>query len=202
MRFNLLLLIRYFIRYTWWVFNFWKFKKMGMFSYINKPLRIDGIENIIIGERVTINYKTWLAAVPKTGNLNPILKIGDGSKIGNFNHIYSTNCIIIGEYVLIADKVYISDNTHSYHDVDEPVINQDIKQIGEVIIGDGSWICESVSIIGAKIGKHCVIGANSVVTKDIPDYCIAVGTPAYIVKRYNFEKQKWEKTNPDGSFKI
>ena len=48
-------------------------------------------------------------------------------------------------------------------------------------------------VIGAKIGKHCVIGANSVVTKDIPDYCIAVGIPAKVIKRYDFEKKQWIK---------
>ena len=50
-------------------------------------------------------------------------------------------------------------------------------------------------ILGASVGKHCVIGANSVVTKDIPDYCVAVGSPAVVVKRYNTINKKWEKYN-------
>lgn len=53
----------------------------------------------------------------------------------------------------------------------------------------------------ASIGKHCVIGSNAVVTKDIPDYCVAIGIPARIIKRYNPEVGKWLRTNPDGSFK-
>ena len=65
----------------------------------------------------------------------------------------------------------------------------------KIIIG------ERVGVLGASVGKHCVIGAHSVVTHDIPDYCVAVGIPARIVKRYNFKNQKWENTNPDGSFK-
>ena len=48
-------------------------------------------------------------------------------------------------------------------------------------------------IIGASVGKHCVIGANAVVTKDVPDYCVAVGAPAKIIKKYNLKNKKWEK---------
>ena len=59
---------------------------------------------------------------------------------------------------------------------------------------------ENVCIIGASVGKHCVIGANSVVTKDIPDYSIAVGTPAKIIKRYDFNKERWCKTDYAGNF--
>jgi acetyltransferase-like isoleucine patch superfamily enzyme len=121
--------------------------------------------------------------------------IGDGSCIGNFNHIYATKSIVIGKNVLTADKVYISDNLHGYEDISLPILHQPIKQIGTVIIGDGSWLGENVCVIGAKIGVNCVIGANSVVTKDIPDYCVAVGSPAKIIKRYCFEKQEWLKVD-------
>src|SRR5690606_32270085 len=106
---------------------------------------------------------------------------------GNFSHLYATGLVDIGNNVLIADKVYISDNLHSYEDVNIPIWKQPIKQLREVRIGNNSWIGENVCIIGANVGNHCVIGANSVVTKDIPDYCIAVGTPAKIIKRYCFE---------------
>lgn len=66
--------------------------------------------------------------------------------------------------------------------MNKPIIDQPIKQIGEVIIGDGTWLVENVCIIGAKIDKNCVIGANSIVTKDIPDYSVVFGTPAKIFK--------------------
>ena len=167
---------------------------------IYNPLKINGHQNIAIGENVTIQYKTWLAAMPLTGNPNPILIIGDGTSIGHFNHIYATSSIEIGKKVLTADKVYISDNLHGYENINLPIIEQAIKQTSTVIIGDGSWLGENVCVIGAKIGQNCVIGANSVVTKDIPAYCVAVGSPAKIIKRYNFDTHAWEKTSPDGSF--
>ena len=176
------------------------FKTFGIKSSIVFPLQILGIKNISIGNHVYIAYKAYLAARPLTGEKNCSLEIGDGTCIGNFNHIYATKKITIGKNVLTADKVYISDNLHGYEDIQVPIIYQPLKQVNEVDIGDGTWIGENACIIGAKIGKNCVIGANSVVRKEIPDYSVAVGAPAKIIKRFNIEKNIWENTNPDGSF--
>lgn len=179
-----------------------KFKSFGNKSSVLFPLNINGIHNISIGNNVYVAYKTWLAAIPHTGAEKCELTIGDGTSIGNFNHIYATKSIVIGKNVLTADKVYISDNLHSYEDVTMPIIKQPIKQIQTVVISDGTWIGENACIIGAKIGKNCVIGANSVVTKDITDYCVAVGSPAKIIKRYCFETRTWKKTDQNGNFII
>lgn len=176
-----------------------QFSYFGKKSYLPVSTKIEFPENIYIGENVTFGRMSWLSANPLTG-LGSSLKIGSGSYIGNFAHIYATNDIEIGKDVLLADKVYISDNLHSFENVDVPVINQPIKQLSKVFIGDGSWIGENVCIIGASIGKQSVIGANSVVTKDIPNYCVAVGTPAKIIKRYSFEQKKWLKTDNNGEF--
>lgn len=170
-----------------------QFKSYGCKSLIYSPLRIDGKRNIDIGNNVLVQSQTWLAAMPLTDCENPILKIGNGSVIGNFNHIYATKKIIIEDKVLTADKVYISDNLHGYENIEIPILEQAVKQINTVTIGEGSWLGENVCVIGANIGKHCVIGANSVVTKSIPDFCVAVGAPAKIIKKYNFETKTWEK---------
>ena len=69
-----------------------------------------------------------------------------------------------------------------------------------MIIGDGVWLGENACVIGVSIGKNSVVGANAVVTKDVPDYCVVAGAPAYIIKRYNFEKKEWCKTNKEGQF--
>jgi acetyltransferase-like isoleucine patch superfamily enzyme len=177
----------------WYGFQKPKFKMLGRKSFIKSPLTINGHRNIEIGDNVLVGYKSWLAAVPQTGSSTCLLRIGNGSSIGNFNHIYATKMIVIGEKVLTADKVYISDNLHGYEEINLPIIDQPIKQIGEVYIGDGTWIGENVCILGVKIGKHCVVGANAVVTKDIPDYSIAVGNPARIIKQYDFKEKKWSK---------
>jgi acetyltransferase-like isoleucine patch superfamily enzyme len=198
---NLYMKFKYLIYYLL-VYPYYKvvFKRMGDRSKIISPLKIEGYSNISIGSRVNIAYKTWLAAVPLTGAINCKLVIGNGTSIGHFNHIYATSGIVIGENVLTADKVYIADNLHSYEDVSLPVSKQPIKQIKEVYIGDGAWLGENVCIIGSNVGKGCVIGANSVVTKDIPDYCVAVGSPARIIKRYHSASATWLKTTADGEF--
>lgn len=177
----------------WGYCNRYKFKGLGHASFINCPLRIDGIDNIIIENDVIIEYKSWLAAVPHTGFASCLLKIGNGTRIGHFNHIYATREIIIEDYVLIADKVYISDNLHSYKNPLVPILQQEIEQKQNVRIGHGAWIGENSVIIGAKIGKHSVVGANSVVTHDVPDYCVVAGAPAKIIKKYNFDEGIWEK---------
>ncbi|MCC8088254.1 MAG: acyltransferase [Rikenellaceae bacterium] len=166
---------------------------MGRSSVIISPLHLDGKENISIGDNVLVQYKTWLAARPLTGSDKCELKIGNGTVIGHFNHIYATQSIVIEENVLTADKVYISDNIHGYGDITVPILRQPVEQRGSVVIGSGSWLGENVCVIGASIGKNCVIGANSVVTRDIPDYCVAVGAPAKIIKKFNRNTGKWEK---------
>lgn len=177
-----------------------KFKYFGKKSRVLFPLNLNGLKNITIGDGVFIAYKSWLAAVPLTGEKKCELVIGNGASIGNFNHIYATKSIVIGENVITADKVYISDNLHGYEDISIPIVHQQIKQIATVVIGDGSWLGENVCVIGVKIGKNCVIGANSVVTKDVPDYCIVVGAPSYIIKRFCLDSNQWKKTDKEGVF--
>ncbi len=169
------------------------FRNFGKNVSIISPLKIQGMNNISISDNVIIEYKTWLAALPVEKESYCILQIGEGSAIGHFNHIYCTKSIKIGRKVLTADKVYISDNLHSFANINIPIIDQPIKQLSEVRIGDGTWIGENACIIGVKIGKQCVIGANSVVTKDIPDFSLAVGAPARVIKRYNEISKLWER---------
>lgn len=167
---------------------------MGSFGWNSKvinPLKIDGKKNIHIGHHVCVSYKSWLAAMPLTGERTCELIIEDGCMVGHFNHIYATKRIILHKGVLTADKVYISDNLHGYENPDIHIMNQPIIQKKCVEIGEGAWLGENVCVIGASVGRHCVIGANSVVTKDIPDYCVAVGSPARVIKKFDFNQKTW-----------
>lgn len=168
------------------------FGRISFRAVIHSPLSLDGKRNIYLGH-VNVGYKSWLAANPLTDTEECALIIMDGSTIGHFNHIYATGKLVIEKDVLTADRVYISDNLHGYEDISIPIHQQPIKQNGKVTIGEGSWLGENVCVVGASIGKHCVIGANSVVTKDIPDYSVAVGIPAKVIKQYDFKQKKWVK---------
>lgn len=131
---------------------------------------------------------------------HPKIIIHDRVSIQQNIHLTCGELIVIGQNTAIAANVTITDINHPYVDVDTPIEEQ-IIETNPVIIGKDSKIYNNAVILpGTILGNHCVVGANSVVSGTIPDYSIVIGTPARIIKRYNFFTQKWEKTNPDGSF--
>jgi acetyltransferase-like isoleucine patch superfamily enzyme len=171
------------------------FARFGARSRILRPIRIDGSSHIAIGAGVFINNFAWIETI-HTGSVTPRLAIHDGVYIGNSAHIIATQSIEIGRDVLIADRVYIADYIHGYEDVTRPIKVQELVLRRPVGIGNGSWIGENVVILGAKIGRNCVIGANAVVSSDIPDFCVAVGAPARVVRHWNPDRMQWEKGEP------
>ena len=134
-------------------------------------------------------------------NKRTTLKIGRNVQINDFVHITSRKNVTIGDNVLIASKVYISDTSHgSYSDefhsspLKAPVDRDLISK--EVIIGKNVWIGEGVCILpGVKIGEGAIIGANSVVTKNINPSSIAVGSPAKEIKTFNFSEKNGKNIN-------
>jgi len=175
------------------------FQGFGRRARVVWPLRIVGSRFVRLGHDVTLQYGAYLAVL-QTNSRTPSLKIGDGTQVGNHSHIICTGQISIGARVLIADRVYIADNLHEYEDVERAVMDQPLRQLEPVSIGEGSWIGENVCIVGCSIGKNCVIGANSVVTRNIPDYCVALGCPAVPVKRFCRESGKWRKVDTCANF--
>lgn len=179
----------------------WRFGSFGSSSKIVRPIGIEGPKNIFLGSSVYVAPLSYLAARPLDGEGECRLEIGDGCSIGRFNHLYATRRVVLGQHVLTANGVYISDNLHGYRDPSVPIMQQPIVQNGEVEIGDGSWIGHNACILGVRIGRHCVVGANAVVTRNLPDHCVAVGAPAIIVRRYDPGSATWRATLPDGSFR-
>lgn len=120
--------------------------------------------------------------------------VGTGTDINTYTRIESASMVEIGENVLIGPNVYISDRSHQYQDINIPIKMQGYYTRGNLKIGNGTWIGIHACVIGnVEVGIGCVIGANAVVTKDIPDYCVVVGNPARIVKKYDFKEKKWVK---------
>ncbi len=183
-----------FCRMYFWFTHKLFFKVLGRGAYLASPFRVDGIGSISIGDKSFFQRGVWLYCCG-VGELNGSLIIGNGCVFGYNNHITSVHEVIIGDDVLTANNVYISDNIHEYEDITKPVMHQPVRFKKSVIIGAGAWIGENVSIIGASVGKNSVIGANSVVTKDIPDYCVAVGAPAVVIRQYDLHLQKWVDKN-------
>ena len=152
-----------------------------------KPTTIFNEQYIQIGSNTLIGPDISLSAGMVPGQeciTNPVVKIGDRCLIGRGSGIVGHFSVEIGNDVWTGHNVYITDQNHGYVDVTRP-ISQQSQPERAVRIGDGSWLgFGSVVLPGVNIGEHCVIGANSVVTRDIPSFSVAVGVPAQVIKRY------------------
>lgn len=174
----------------------WKNKlgQLGKGSIAVRLNKFDYPRAIYIFERVYIASNAWIMG-NSTGKKS--IEIHGDTTIGNNAHIIGTHSLVIEESVLIADNVFITDCSHIYKNIHLPIRDQGIKSLRPVRIGSGSWIGENVCIIGSSIGKNCVIGANAVVTKDVPDYSVVIGNPARIIKHYDLATNEWIREDFD-----
>ena len=162
---------------------------------IHEDWRFYGAEGISIGNNASIQKGAWFLLPYNNYNGEPRIVIGDGCDLGYRMCISASNKVILEEYVLVAANVHITDHNHNYDLVGVPIRYQGISSFSNVVvIGRGSWIANNVVIAGnVKIGKGCAIGANSVVTSDIPSYCVAAGSPARVVKAFDCKEKRWVK---------
>ena len=153
-----------------------------------------------IGEQTLINTGAVLSCGwgPGHPGLPPdMLRIGDRCLIGRGSSIVAHQSIVIEDDVWTGQQVHITDMNHGYVQLDVP-ISQQADPDQPVRIGAGSWLGHHVVVLpGVTIGRHVVVGAGSVVTRDLPDFCIAVGTPARVIRRYD-ETDGWIDVDPDG----
>jgi len=186
---------------VWYFSNRFRFKSIGKKSFINSPLKITPL-CISLGENVRVFKNCRIEGVFSYNNVNfnPSIIVGNNVSVQQNLHLTCANSIVIGKNTAIASNVTITDIHHQYENIKIPIESQDIL-VQQVKIGENCKIYNnSVILPGCKIGNHVTIGANSVVAIEVPDYCVVVGAPAKIVKRYNFESKSWQKTNADGTF--
>lgn len=169
------------------------FGKIGKNSKIIQPMRLKNVQNIYMHNDVIINKHAFLLTLQNDPQRVPAMIFGSGSVIGHMNHITCVNGVTIGQQVLTADRVYISDHSHDFSNPRVPIIDQPVVSKGKISIGDGTWIGENAVILCCTIGKHCIIGANAVVLHDVPDYCVVAGIPARVIKRFNPRFGSWER---------
>jgi len=166
---------------------------------IKYPFYLRGKKYMVIGNNFSSGVGLRMDAFPSNGR--NCIRIGENVQFNDYVHIAAVNSIEIGKNVLIASKVFITDHNHGFYgagdvhtDPTVVPINRELSVL-PVVIDDDVWIGEFVSILpGVRIGKGSIIGTMSVVSKDIPPYSIAVGSPAKVIKKYNFDSKKWEKT--------
>jgi acetyltransferase-like isoleucine patch superfamily enzyme len=143
---------------------------------------------IHIGRGTMIGPHVSLSAGMAPGQVmisDPVVRIGDRCLIGKGSGIVGHLSIEIGDDVWTGPYVYITDQNHGYEDVDRPIARQTQPE-RPVVIGDGSWLGHGAVVLpGARIGRHVVVAAGSVVTGTLPDYCVAAGSPARPIKRWS-----------------
>ncbi len=165
------------------------------------PIIIRGREYIDFGHKLTTGVGCRFDVYPLyTKKDKIIVRFGNNVQINDYVHIVGMESIIIGDNVLMASHIFISDNSHGSYKGDEHDSVPDVPPMqreyrtSPVSIGKNTWIGEGVIIMpGVTIGEGCVIGAHCIVNKDIPNFCIAIGSPIHIVKKYNYSLKKWEK---------
>lgn len=140
-------------------------------------INIDPACQLLIGNDVTI----WERSIIQARN-GGILTIGNGTRLGRDCNITSHKKITIGNNVLFSSYIWVTDHQHKFN-LKEPVSFDFYDNFRPIKIQDGVMIGNKVTIMqGVTIGKNCVVGSNSVVTKDIPDGCVAAGVPARVIK--------------------
>lgn len=157
-----------------------KLKHCGHGFRIYFPAMIMNPREISIGDNVSVACHSWLNCIGPSSE-KPALRIGNGCYIGRFAHINAFNDVTIEDHVLMADRIHISDCSHMFSDPEIPIMHQEEKFLGKVLIKRGAWIgCGAVILPGVTVGKNAVVAANAVVTKNVPDDHVARGNPAQV----------------------
>lgn len=176
-------------------------RRSGKFVVIIRPLQMT-LRYITLGNKVLIGHHARIEGVSEYGRdrYAPSITIGNNVSIQQNLHLTAGGNLTIGDNTAIAANVTISDIIHGYQDINLPPEKQSLS-IKETLIGENCKLFNNVVILpGTKLGKHNIIGANSVVSGTYPDYVVIAGSPAKIIKRFNEATSKWEKTDSKGNF--
>jgi acetyltransferase-like isoleucine patch superfamily enzyme len=181
-----LLTLRYNQIYSFWKAN--EFGTTGKNVFFAFPMSLRGGKYIKLGTNVGIDQRLRLDAIEEFlgDKFNPEIIIGDNVSIQKDCHIGAIDKIIIGNNVLLASKVYISDHSHGEITKEALLLPPALRKLyskGPVVIEDNVWLGEGVVVLpNVTIGENSIVGANSVVTKSIPRNSVVAGNPARIIR--------------------
>lgn len=196
----LICIVRFF--YNWRVFHYIREKKVRFytcwispeFSSVGRDCSIEKMRSLIggkyisIGNNCSIGINSQLTAHEsfRDSSYSPRIEIGNNVSLGDYIHVTAINSITICDGVLTGRWVTISDHSHGHVEPEEMPTAPNYRELfskGAVYVGKNVWIGDKASIMpGVTIGEGCIVGANTVVTKDVPPYSVVVGSPAKIVK--------------------
>lgn len=163
------------------------FHKKGKHARIQKRTRMDifPYKGFYLGNHSTIeDFCTVNNGVGE-------VQIGNNTRIGIGSVLIGP--VSIGDHVRLAQNIVVSGLNHNYQNISIPISEQGVTT-EQVYIGDETWIgANAVILQGVFIGKHCVVAAGSVVTRNLPSFSMAGGNPARILKKFNHTTNKWER---------
>lgn len=160
------------------------FESFGAGSVIVPRMRVEGAARIRVEEEVFFGPGCWLN-VPDSARGAGRLIIMEGCSLAGDCVLSSAQEVVLEREVLLARNVYIADHRHAFSDPLRSVLSQGIEGIAPVRICAGAWLGQNVVVLpGVRIGCGSVVGANSVVAEDVPDWCVAVGAPARVVRSF------------------
>ncbi|MDG2376688.1 MAG: acyltransferase [Woeseiaceae bacterium] len=173
---------------------------------IESPSRIINAAHIMMGDNVSLGPGCMINAIqrypgkfltdlpPRTEvqSFNPSIEVGDRVSATGYLTISAVQSVVIEEDVIFASHVFVSDHAHGRRSVDIPYKYQPLDDIASVRIGKGSWIGEhAVLMPGVNVGEYAIVGANSVVNKDVPARSIVAGAPARVVRTWSESESDW-----------
>lgn len=170
-----------------------RFLYLGWPVVFNQGIELENTETLSIGSFSNIGKDTWMrSALPGKGKG---ICLGENSMIGRRNFISCAKEITVGKNCIFGPNVTIVDNNHEFKDVTKPILAQGSSKPFPVSIGEDCWIGTNAVILpGTKIGRHCVVGANSVVSGTIPNNSVVTGSPARIVRTFDKKTNRWVKS--------
>lgn len=159
-----------------------QFHSFGRDAIIHRPAWVYGPRHIAVGDHVIVLTGAWLSVErPAWDRAGPALRIGDRVGIRAWCTLSASESVVLEDDVVLASGVTVIDSNHTWRE-GHPNVLYNPSESAPVLIGAGTWVGErAVVLAGARIGKGCLIGANSVVTGEIPDHSVAVGAPARVV---------------------
>ncbi len=159
----------------------WEFMRRG--AFVRWPVHGNVLEALLegrleVGEHVLLEPGVWITA---PGDAR--VRIGTGTFLNLGVMVASLELVEIGDHCMLANGCYVTDSSHRFDDPDRPVPWQGFTSKGPTRIGDNVWCGVNVVVTsGVTVGERCVIGANSVVTSDIPPFSVAAGVPARVLR--------------------
>lgn len=155
-----------------------------------------GMANIAIGYGSCIGDNTWLNVCHRDGETR--MKIGSCVLIGRNSMISAGGYLEIGDYCLFAPRVFVADADHVYSNIMRPYMDQGATA-GRIVVEENCWLGINAVVSGnVVVGRGCVVGANAVVTKDVPPFCVVAGSPARIIRMFDFASGAWVKVDGEG----